>query len=63
MMTGGNIAAEFHAAAIDRLLARDPEAMAKGCARARDEKVGTMADHFTGLFALYERLKRERPAR
>jgi alpha-1,6-mannosyltransferase len=44
------------AEAIGRLLDRDPEVMARGCAEARTQKVGTMADHFTGLFALYQRM-------
>ena len=44
------------ARAIVRLLGRDRAALAAGCARAADTKIGTMADHFRALFALYERL-------
>lgn len=50
------------AAAILRLLARDPAALAVGCARAASDKVGTMDDHFRGLFELYQRLADERRA-
>ncbi len=47
-------------AAIVRLLGRDPEALRAGCARAAREKIGTMDDHFEGLFALYEQLVAEK---
>ncbi len=46
-------------AAIQALLDRDRETLVTGCARAAQEKVGTMGDHFRELFALYERLVEE----
>jgi alpha-1,6-mannosyltransferase len=61
----GNAAAG--AAAIRRLLARDPVALGLAAARAAAERIGTMDDHFRRLFALYQQLVderrwRERPA-
>jgi alpha-1,6-mannosyltransferase len=49
-------------AAISRLLARDPAALAAGCARAARDEVGTMDDHFDALFAFYQGLAAERRA-
>lgn len=43
------------AAAILRLLARDPASLAAGC-RTAARTIGTMDDHFTRLFSLYARL-------
>jgi alpha-1,6-mannosyltransferase len=54
----GNAAAG--AAAIRRLLARDPVTLGRAAARAAVERIGTMDDHFRGLFALYQQLVDER---
>ncbi|PIE17542.1 MAG: glycosyl transferase family 1 [Proteobacteria bacterium] len=48
------------AAAMGRLLARDPATLKRAVAGAAADRVGTMADHFDQLFALYERLAAER---
>jgi len=50
------------AAAMDRLLNRDAAGLADAIAAAAANKVGTMGDHFDGLFAFYEKLARERRA-
>jgi len=48
------------AAAIRRLLARNPVQLRLACARAAAERIGTMDDHFRELFAFYQRLVDER---
>ena len=48
------------AAAIDRVHARDRADLTDALARAARDRIGTMDDHFDGLFALYERLVAER---
>jgi len=48
------------AAAILRMLERPRDALLEGCAEATSARIGTMADHFVGLFALYETLVREK---
>ena len=48
--------------AIEALLGRDRGALVAGCARAAEQKIGTMDDHFDQLFALYERLVEEASA-
>ena len=48
------------AAAIGQMLARPADALAAGCAAAVASRIGTMDDHFTMLFELYERLATER---
>lgn len=50
------------AAAIGRLLDRDQAALKAGCASAASDRIGTMADHFDELFALYERMVTEKRA-
>lgn len=45
--------------AIEALLGRDRDALVAGCARAAEQKIGTMDDHFDQLFGLYERLVEE----
>jgi alpha-1,6-mannosyltransferase len=54
----GNV--EAGAAAIRRLLARDPVQLGRACAQAAAGGIGTMDEHFRGLFALYQRLVDER---
>jgi alpha-1,6-mannosyltransferase len=50
------------AAAIVRLLARDRSEL-RAAARSGGDRVATMDDHFAGLFAFYERLRRTTPTR
>jgi len=46
-------------AAIGALLDRDRDALVAGSARAAQDEIGTMDDHFDQLFELYERLIQE----
>jgi alpha-1,6-mannosyltransferase len=52
--------ADACAAAILRLLDRPRDGLLSGCAQATSAKIGTMADHFVGLFELYEKLVDEK---
>jgi alpha-1,6-mannosyltransferase len=54
--------ADACAAAILRMLDRPREGLLAGCAEATRSKVGTMADHFVGLFDLYQKLVSEKRA-
>lgn len=61
-LAGAEYAARYRAGSVDdcanaigRLLARDPERLKRGC-RAAARTIGTMDDHFAGLFALYQEM-------
>ena len=48
------------AAAIERMLLRDPVELQRSCATVGEGKIGTMADHFSQLFRCYEKLVLEK---
>lgn len=49
------------AAAMERLMRRNQDTLSAAVAHAAEHRVGTMDDHFDGLFALYERLAAGEP--